>query len=101
MAIRKAHYSLAFLVIFFVVSNSQTVCNPEYKAKEPFNCDNSLTFNRTGFPENFTFGAATAAYQAPVHWIPLLLEIEDVKGEQAIQDSQKHLALQMLDPNCI
>ncbi|ESQ46378.1 hypothetical protein EUTSA_v10000681mg, partial [Eutrema salsugineum] len=33
------------------------------KAKEPFNCDNILTFNRTGFPKNFTFGAATSAYQ--------------------------------------
>ncbi|KAL0736983.1 hypothetical protein Bca4012_013193 [Brassica carinata] len=63
MAIPKAHYSLAILVILFVVSNSQTVCNPECKAKEPFNCDNSLTFNRTGFPKNFTFGAATSAYQ--------------------------------------
>ncbi|CAN6988965.1 unnamed protein product, partial [Brassica oleracea var. botrytis] len=63
MAIPKAHYSLAILVILFVVSNSQNACNPECKAKEPFNCDNSLTFNRTGFPKNFTFGAATSAYQ--------------------------------------
>ncbi|WZZ07747.1 hypothetical protein YC2023_093668 [Brassica napus] len=63
MAVPKAHYSLAILVILFVVSNCQNACNPECKAKEPFNCDNSLTFNRTGFPKNFTFGAATSAYQ--------------------------------------
>lgn len=63
MAIPKAHYSLAILVVLFVVSSSQKVCNPECKAKEPFNCDNTLAFNRTGFPKNFTFGAATSAYQ--------------------------------------
>ncbi|CAA7016014.1 unnamed protein product, partial [Microthlaspi erraticum] len=64
MAIPKALYSLAILVLLFVVSNSQTVCNPGCKAKEPFNCDNVHTFNRTGFAKNFTFGAATSAYQS-------------------------------------
>ncbi|ESQ30336.1 hypothetical protein EUTSA_v10011400mg [Eutrema salsugineum] len=63
MAIPKAHYSLAVLVILFVVSSCQNVCNPGCKAKEPFNCDNIRTFNRSGFPKNFTFGAATSAYQ--------------------------------------
>lgn len=63
MSIPKAHYSLAILAVLFVVSNSQNVCNPACKAKEPFNCDNTLTFNQTGFPKNFTFGAATSAYQ--------------------------------------
>ncbi|CAA7022671.1 unnamed protein product [Microthlaspi erraticum] len=63
MAISKALYSIAILVIFFVVSSSQTVCNPQCKAKEPFNCDDTLFFNRAGFPKNFTFGAATSAYQ--------------------------------------
>jgi myrosinase len=64
MAIPKAHYSLAVLVLLFVVvSSSQKVCNPECKAKEPFHCDNTHAFNRTGFPRNFTFGAATSAYQ--------------------------------------
>ncbi|KAL0722797.1 hypothetical protein Bca4012_037396 [Brassica carinata] len=42
---------------------TQNVCNPACKAKEPFNCDNPLTFNRTSFPKNFIFGAATSAYQ--------------------------------------
>ncbi|CAA7062316.1 unnamed protein product [Microthlaspi erraticum] len=63
MAIPKALYSLAILVLLFVVASSQTLCNPECKAKEPFNCDNVLTFNRSGFAKNFTFGAATSAYQ--------------------------------------
>ncbi|CAA7024283.1 unnamed protein product [Microthlaspi erraticum] len=63
MAIPKALYSLAVLVLLFVVASSQTVCNPECKAKEPFNCDDVLTFNRSGFAKNFTFGAATSAYQ--------------------------------------
>nr|QWJ73448.1 beta-thioglucoside glucohydrolase 4-6 [Isatis tinctoria] len=62
-AIPKAHYSLGILVMLFVVSSCQNVCNPECKAKEPFNCDDTLTFNRTGFADNFTFGAATSAYQ--------------------------------------
>ncbi|CAA7050342.1 unnamed protein product [Microthlaspi erraticum] len=63
MTIPKALYSLAILTVLFVVSSSQTVCNPECKAKEPFNCDDVLTFNRSGFAKNFTFGAATSAYQ--------------------------------------
>ncbi|KAL0661890.1 hypothetical protein Bca4012_098727 [Brassica carinata] len=63
MEIPKAHFSLAILVILFAVSSSQNVGNPACKAKEPFNCDNPLTFNRTSFPKNFTFGAATSAYQ--------------------------------------
>ncbi|VVB00573.1 unnamed protein product [Arabis nemorensis] len=63
MAIPKAYCSLAILVILFAVSSSQNVCNPSCKATEPFNCDNALTFNRSGFPKNFTFGAATSAYQ--------------------------------------
>ncbi|XP_006393112.2 myrosinase 4 [Eutrema salsugineum] len=63
MDIPKAHFSLAILVILFAVSSCQNVCNPACKAKEPFDCDNPLTFNRTGFPNNFTFGAATSAYQ--------------------------------------
>ncbi|ESQ30975.1 hypothetical protein EUTSA_v10012086mg [Eutrema salsugineum] len=63
MAIPKAHYSLAILVLLFAVTSCQNVCNPACKAKKPFNCDNILTFNRTGFPKNFTFGAATSAYQ--------------------------------------
>lgn len=63
MAIPKAHYCLAIIVILFAVSNSQNVCNPHCKAKEPFNCDNTVTFNRSGFPKNFVFGAATSAYQ--------------------------------------
>lgn len=67
MAIPKAHYSLAILVILFVVASCQNVCNPECKAKEPFHCDNTLTFNGTGFPKNFTFGAATSAYQVYIH----------------------------------
>ncbi|CAF1929433.1 unnamed protein product [Brassica napus] len=44
-------------------TTSQRQCNPACKAKEPFNCDNILTFNRTGFPKNFTFGVSTSAYQ--------------------------------------
>ncbi|KAH0926007.1 hypothetical protein HID58_018263, partial [Brassica napus] len=63
MEIPKAHFSLAILVILFAVSSSQNVATPACKAKEPFNCDNPLTFNRTSFPKNFTFGAATSAYQ--------------------------------------
>ncbi|CAN8268501.1 unnamed protein product [Cochlearia groenlandica] len=63
MAIPKVFYTLAILFVLFVVSSSKTVCNPECKAREPFNCDNTLTFNRTGFSKNFTFGAATSAYQ--------------------------------------
>ncbi|EOA34673.1 hypothetical protein CARUB_v10022237mg [Capsella rubella] len=63
MAIPKAHYSLAILVVLFAVSSSQKVCNPECKAKEPFHCDKTVAFNRTSFPKNFTFGAATSAYQ--------------------------------------
>ncbi|ESQ30397.1 hypothetical protein EUTSA_v10012352mg, partial [Eutrema salsugineum] len=65
MAIPKPHYSLAILVLVFAVSSttSHRECNPVCKAKEPFNCDNILTFNRTGFPKNFTFGASTSAYQ--------------------------------------
>ncbi|CAH2035799.1 unnamed protein product [Thlaspi arvense] len=53
----------AILAILFAVSSSQHVCNPLCKAKEPFNCDKIDTFNRTGFPKNFIFGAATSAYQ--------------------------------------
>ncbi|KAH0894999.1 hypothetical protein HID58_057428 [Brassica napus] len=82
MAIPKAHYSLAILVILFVVSNSQNACNPECKAKEPFNCDNSLTFNRTGFPKNFTFGAATSALRV-LHIEPLM------DGTTKLMDIQK------------
>ncbi|CAH2035797.1 unnamed protein product [Thlaspi arvense] len=63
MEIPKAIFSLAILVILFAVSSSQHVCNPLCKAKEPFNCDKIDTFNRTGFPKNFIFGAATSAYQ--------------------------------------
>ncbi|KAG7600212.1 Glycoside hydrolase family 1 [Arabidopsis suecica] len=63
MAIPKPHYSLAIIVVLFAVSSSQKVCNPECKAEEPFNCDKTLAFNRNGFPKNFTFGAATSAYQ--------------------------------------
>nr|QWJ73449.1 beta-thioglucoside glucohydrolase 4-10 [Isatis tinctoria] len=63
MKVPKAHFSLAILIILFAVSSSQNVCKPACKAKEPFNCDNPLTFNRTSFPENFIFGAATSAYQ--------------------------------------
>lgn len=65
MAILKPNYSLAIFVILFAVSGttSQRQCNPACKAKEPFNCDNILTFNRTGFPKNFTFGVSTSAYQ--------------------------------------
>jgi len=70
MAIPKAHYSLAVLVLLFVVvSSSQKVCNPECKAKEPFHCDNTHAFNRSGFPKNFTFGAATSAYQVYRSWL--------------------------------
>ncbi|KAL0864492.1 hypothetical protein Bca101_043610 [Brassica carinata] len=60
---QKAHFFVAVLVILFAVSSSKNICNPACKAKEPFNCDNPLTFNRTSFPKNFTFGAATSAYQ--------------------------------------
>ncbi|CAN8287832.1 unnamed protein product [Cochlearia groenlandica] len=63
MAIPKACFSLVILVVIFAVSSCQNICNPECKAKEPFNCNNTLTFNRKGFPKNFTFGAATSAYQ--------------------------------------
>ncbi|WZZ59973.1 hypothetical protein YC2023_060080 [Brassica napus] len=63
MECQKAQFFVIILVILFAVSSSKNVCNPACKAKEPFNCDNPLTFNRTSFPKNFTFGAATSAYQ--------------------------------------
>ncbi|EOA39038.1 hypothetical protein CARUB_v10011610mg, partial [Capsella rubella] len=63
MAIHKTHQTIAILVLLFGVSSSQKLCLSECKAKGPFHCNNTLTFNRTGFPKNFTFGAATSAYQ--------------------------------------
>ncbi|CAG7875586.1 hypothetical protein BRARA_E01658 [Brassica rapa] len=63
MECQKAQFFVTILIILFAVSSSKNVCNPACKAKEPFNCDNPLTFNRTSFPKNFTFGAATSAYQ--------------------------------------
>ncbi|KAF8049079.1 hypothetical protein N665_2299s0001 [Sinapis alba] len=63
MECRKSYFFVAVLVILFAVSSSKNVCNPACKGKQPFNCDNPLTFNRTSFPKNFTFGAATSAYQ--------------------------------------
>ncbi|XP_010530380.1 PREDICTED: myrosinase 4-like [Tarenaya hassleriana] len=44
-------------------TTSQTVCRPACEAKPPFNCDDTLSFNRTDFRKNFTFGASTSAYQ--------------------------------------
>lgn len=79
MEIPKAHFSLAILVILFAVSSSQNVATPACKAKEPFNCDNPLTFNRTSFPKNFTFGAATSAYQ--VHISLLLTILKDIYSD--------------------
>ncbi|KAF3612197.1 hypothetical protein DY000_02048520 [Brassica cretica] len=63
MECQKAQFFVTILVILFGVSSSKNVCNPACKAKESFNCDDPLTFNRTNFPKNFTFGAATSAYQ--------------------------------------
>ncbi|XP_018489527.1 myrosinase 4-like [Raphanus sativus] len=63
MECQKAKFFVTILVILFAVTSSKTVCNPACKAKEPFHCDNPLTFNRTSFPKNFIFGAATSAYQ--------------------------------------
>jgi len=62
MAIPKAHYSLAIIVVLFAVSRSQKVCNPECKAKEPFNCDKTLAFNRNGFPKKILL-----LVQLPLH----------------------------------
>ncbi|KAF3587139.1 hypothetical protein F2Q69_00029821 [Brassica cretica] len=63
MECQKAQFFVTILVILFGVSSSKNVCNPACKAKESFNCNDPLTFNRTSFPKNFTFGAATSAYQ--------------------------------------
>ncbi|XP_019088731.1 PREDICTED: myrosinase 4 [Camelina sativa] len=52
------------VLLFAVLSaTSQRVCNPACQAKEPFNCNDVQMFSRTDFPTNFTFGAATSAYQ--------------------------------------
>lgn len=55
----------SILVLLFAAlsATSQRVCDPVCQAKEPFNCNNPQTFNQSDFAKNFTFGAATSAYQ--------------------------------------
>ncbi|XP_023634596.1 myrosinase 4 [Capsella rubella] len=53
-----------FVLLFAALSaTSQRVCDPVCQAKEPFNCNDVQIFSRIDFPRNFTFGAATSAYQ--------------------------------------
>ncbi|CAD5315234.1 unnamed protein product [Arabidopsis thaliana] len=99
MAIPKAHYSLAVLVLLFVVvSSSQKVCNPECKAKEPFHCDNTHAFNRSGFPKNFTFGAATSAYQVQhiEHLMDGTISRIDIQKKYRIAVQQILLVIRMI-----
>ena len=79
MECQKAQFFVTILVILFGVSSSKNVCNPACKANESFNCDDPLTFNRTSFPKNFTFGAATSAYQ--VHISLLLTVLKDLYSD--------------------